>query len=88
VITSPEEQPVREVKIDSFSIDAHPVTVAEFRRLVEDTGQVTLAERPLHPAEYPDADSALLVRGSLVGRAGDRTARSSARAMSSCHTAS
>ena len=30
------------------------------------TGYVTVAERPLDPADYPDADPALLVPGSLV----------------------
>ena len=43
-----------------------PVTVAEFRRFVTATGYVTLAERPLNPARYPDADPALLVPGALV----------------------
>ena len=32
--------------VDGFWIDRHPVTVAEFRRFVEDTGYVTVAERP------------------------------------------
>jgi sulfatase modifying factor 1 len=62
----PEEQPVREVSVDGFWIDEHPVTVGEFRRFVKDTGHVTLAERPLDPADYPDADPSLLVPGSLV----------------------
>ena len=30
------------------------------------TGYVTVAERPLDPADYPDADPSLLVPGSLV----------------------
>src|SRR5689334_16818323 len=62
----PEERPVREVHVDGFWIDEHPVTVGEFRRFVKDTGYVTLAERPLDPAQYPEADPALLVPGSLV----------------------
>ena len=37
-------------------MDEHQVTVAEFRRFVKATGYVTLAERPLDPADYPDAD--------------------------------
>ena len=32
------------------------MTVAEFRRFVKATGYVTFAERPLDPADYPDAD--------------------------------
>ena len=54
--------------VDGFWIDEHPVTVAEFRRFVKATGHVTVAERPLEPADYPDADPALLVPGSLVFR--------------------
>jgi sulfatase modifying factor 1 len=37
----PEERPVREVSVDSFWIDRHPVTVADLRRLVKATGHVT-----------------------------------------------
>ena len=62
----PEERPVHEVAVDGFWIDEHQVTVAEFRRFVKATGYVTLAERPLDPAEYPEADPAALVPGSLV----------------------
>jgi formylglycine-generating enzyme len=62
----PEERPVRTVAVDGFWIDEHPVTVAEFRRFVRETGYVTVAERPLDPGEYPDVDPDLLVPGSLV----------------------
>ncbi len=64
----PEERPVREVEVGGFRIDRHPVTVAEFRRFVKDTGHVTWAEQPPDPADYPDADRDLLVPGSLVFR--------------------
>ena len=62
----PEERPVHEVTVDGFWVDDHPVTVAEFRRFVKATGHVTLAERSPEPADYADADPALLVPGSLV----------------------
>ncbi len=62
----PEERPVHQVTVDGFWMDEHPVTVAEYRRFVAATGYVTMAERPLDPAAYPDADPALLVPGSLV----------------------
>jgi formylglycine-generating enzyme required for sulfatase activity len=62
----PEEQPVHSVTVDGFWVDAHPVTVAEFRRFVKATGHVTFAEMPPDPAAYPDADPQLLVPGSLV----------------------
>jgi formylglycine-generating enzyme required for sulfatase activity len=64
----PEERPVHAVSVEGFWIDECPVTAAEFRRFVRDTGYVTVAERPLDPAEYPDADPDLLVPGSLVFR--------------------
>jgi formylglycine-generating enzyme len=64
----PEEAPVHRVAVDGFWIDEHPVTVAEFRRFVKATAHLTLAERAPDPADYPDADPALLVPGSLVFR--------------------
>jgi formylglycine-generating enzyme len=64
----PEEQPVRRVAVDGFWMDRAPVTVAEFRRFVKATGHVTVAERPLDAADYPDADPDLLVPGALVFR--------------------
>ena len=64
----PEEQPVRSVTVEPFWIDRHPVTVAEFRRFVKDTGHVTWAERAPDAADYPGADPADLVPGSLVFR--------------------
>jgi formylglycine-generating enzyme required for sulfatase activity len=62
----PEERPVREVSVDGFWIDRHPVTVAEFRRFVKATGHVTWAELAPEAADYPDAEPDALVPGSLV----------------------
>ena len=64
----PEEAPIREVSVDGFWMDTHPVTAAEFRRFVRTSGYTTLAERPLDPNDYPEADPELLVPGSLVFR--------------------
>src|SRR3954471_15033661 len=64
----PEERPVRRVAVDGFWMDQHLVTVEAFREFVTDTGYVTMAERPLDAADYPDADPELLVPGSLVFR--------------------
>jgi formylglycine-generating enzyme len=64
----PEERPVHRVSVDGFWIDRYPVTAAEFRRFVRATGYVTVAERPLDPGDYPDADPALLKPGALVFR--------------------
>jgi sulfatase modifying factor 1 len=62
----PEEGPVREVEVGGFAIQRGPVTVAQFARFTEETGYLTVAERPLDPDDYPDADSSLLVEGSAV----------------------
>ena len=64
----PEEAPVQPVSVDGFWIDETAVTAAQFRRFVRETGYVTVAERPLDPEQYPDADPELLVPGSLVFR--------------------
>jgi formylglycine-generating enzyme len=62
----PEERPVRRVSVDGFWIDRAPVTVAQFRRFATEMRYVTVAERPLDPADYPGAEPAALVPGSLV----------------------
>jgi formylglycine-generating enzyme required for sulfatase activity len=64
----PEEWPVHQVSVDGFWMDEHAVTAAEFRRFVRATGHVSVAERPLDPADFPDADPELLVPGSVVFR--------------------
>lgn len=45
----PEEGPVREIAVDSFLVDRHQVTVHEFRRFVDESGYVSLAERSARP---------------------------------------
>ncbi|MGW5364319.1 formylglycine-generating enzyme family protein [Actinopolymorpha pittospori] len=62
----PEERPVRQVDVDGFWMDEHPVTVAEYRRFVRATGYVTVAERSLDPSRHPGLDPRLLAQGSLV----------------------
>jgi formylglycine-generating enzyme required for sulfatase activity len=62
----PEERPVRQISVDGFWIDPHPVTVAQFRRFVKATGHLTWAEVAPDPADYPDAIPELMVPGSLV----------------------
>ena len=49
-------------------LSQEPVTAAQFRRFVRETAYVTVAERPLDPSLYPDADPELLVPGSIVFR--------------------
>ncbi len=50
----PEESPIRQVNLSSFRIDRAPVTNAEFARFVQETGYVTVSERPPDPVLYPD----------------------------------
>jgi sulfatase modifying factor 1 len=64
----PEERPARRARVESFAIDCCPVTNAEFARFVEATGYVTVAERPIDPAQYPGASPELCVPGSAVFR--------------------
>jgi len=62
----PEEAPQQRVAVDAFLIDPAPVTNRQFAAFVKATGYVTLAERPLNPADYPGAKPAMLVPGALV----------------------
>jgi formylglycine-generating enzyme len=62
----PEEAPAHDVTVDGFWMDRHTVTNTEFRRFVEATGHVTVAERPPNPDDYPGAKPELLVPASIV----------------------
>jgi formylglycine-generating enzyme required for sulfatase activity len=64
----PEEGPVHEVAVDAFAIERTPVTNLAFAAFVRATSHVTVAERPLDPADYPGAPAENLVPGSLVFR--------------------
>jgi formylglycine-generating enzyme len=64
----PEEAPAHRVTVDGFWMDRHSVTNADFRRFVEATGYVTLAERAANPDDYPGAKPELLLPSSVVFR--------------------
>jgi formylglycine-generating enzyme len=64
----PEEAPAHPVTVGEFEIDRHQVTNRQFAAFVAETGYVTLAERPLDPADFPGAPPENLVPGSLVFR--------------------
>jgi sulfatase modifying factor 1 len=65
----PEEAPAHKVGIDGFFMDSHPVTNAQFRRFVGDTGHITLAERVPPVLAFPNALPEEPRLGSLVFRA-------------------
>jgi sulfatase modifying factor 1 len=62
----PEEAPAHDVTVDGFYIDRAQVTNQQFAEFVRDTGYVTVAERPLDPADFPGAPAENLVPGALV----------------------
>ena len=62
----PEEAPAHRVHVGAFSINPTTVTNEQFGAFVDATGYVTVAERPLDPADYPGAPPENLVAGSLV----------------------
>ena len=62
----PEERPVHSVRVDGFWMDRYTVTNEQFALFVAATGYLTLAERPLNPAEFPGAPPENLVPGSML----------------------
>ena len=62
----PEESPAHPVTVSEFRIDRHQVTNREFAEFVAATAYVSVAERPLNPADFPGAPAENLVPGSLV----------------------
>jgi sulfatase modifying factor 1 len=61
-----DARPIHRVKVDGFWMAIAPVTNAEFAAFVEATGYVTVAERPLDPADFPGVPQAQLQPGALV----------------------
>ena len=64
----PEEGPAHEVLVAEFELDPHPVTNAQFAAFVEATGYVTVAERPIDPADYPGIDVSATRRAAWSSR--------------------
>jgi sulfatase modifying factor 1 len=62
----PDEGPVHEEHVELFAVEQHPVTNAQFSEFVSETGYVTVAERPLDPALFPDLAADDLEPGALV----------------------
>ena len=70
----PNEQPTFTTSVDDFFIDAHPVTVGEFRKFVKATGYQTEAERfgdagVFNVEKLQQMVRRCRLRGSLYGKA-------------------
>ena len=69
-----DEYPVHPVKVNSFFMDPHPVTNAQFQKFVEETGYITVAEKDIDWNEFrkqlppgtPKPADSLLKASSLV----------------------
>jgi len=59
-------EPAHRVRVDGFWMDVTEVTNEEFERFARETRYVTVAERKLDPAQFPNAKPELLVPGSVV----------------------
>jgi formylglycine-generating enzyme len=64
----PEEAPTFQATVPGFWIDPFLTTNAQFSRFVDETGYVTLAERPARAEDYPGALPELLQPSSIVFR--------------------
>lgn len=64
--TMDDARPIHRVQVDGFWMDVTEVTNAEFKKFVEATGYVTVAERKPRAEDYPDASADQLVAGSVV----------------------
>ncbi|QZY44998.1 MULTISPECIES: formylglycine-generating enzyme family protein [Mycolicibacterium] len=62
----PEEAPAHPVTVEGFWMQPMQVTNREFAEFIDATGYVTVAERPVKPADYPGAPRENLQPGSMV----------------------
>jgi sulfatase modifying factor 1 len=61
-----DSKPIHEVRVNNFLMDEHEVTNAQFEKFVKETRYITVAERELNPADFPDVPKDKLVPGSAV----------------------
>ncbi len=61
-----DSKPVHSVTVNSFYMDEHEVTNAQYAQFVKATGYTTVAEQQLNPADYPGVPADKLVPGSAV----------------------
>lgn len=62
----PDERPAHERAVEAFLLGRFPVTNADYAAFVADTGYITIAERPLDPAEFPALSAEELEPGAMV----------------------
>ncbi|MBP0021491.1 MAG: formylglycine-generating enzyme family protein [Cyanobacteria bacterium SBLK] len=62
----PSEASASDVTVESFCIDRHEITNAEYRQFVEATGYQTVAERPIPKEQFPDLTDEQRQPGSIV----------------------
>jgi formylglycine-generating enzyme required for sulfatase activity len=73
-LAMPREKPAHNVEVDGFFIDAHEVTNKQFKKFVDETKYVTVAERPIDwdvikkdlPPGTPKPADSVLQPGSLI----------------------
>jgi formylglycine-generating enzyme required for sulfatase activity len=63
---APDAQPLHQVALDGFFIDAAPVTNDQFAKFIDATHYVTVAERKPDPKDYPGVPAEKHVAGSAV----------------------
>jgi formylglycine-generating enzyme required for sulfatase activity len=68
----PEEAPAHLAQVDGFWMDRHAITNDQFRRFVDATGYVTVAERRPNKEDYPGARPESLMPASAVFRSPGR----------------
>lgn len=62
----PDARPLHKVILKGFWMDEHEVTNAEFKKFVQATNYITVAERKLNPADFPGVPVENLLPGSAV----------------------
>lgn len=65
----PEERSAEAVTVSPFCLDAHEITNAQFAQFVEETGYLTVAERPLSKEQFPELTDEARSPGSVVFQA-------------------
>ena len=61
-----EEKVVDDVTLDSFCIDNHEITNAQWSEFVKETNYLTIAERPLSKEQFPELQEEERKPGSMV----------------------